>query len=316
MRGLDLRRRKAARLQRALVERLYGARRAEQLWTEHGFRSKRSHNIVGLGYGTKHCNGEAVAGITAVRVYVRKKFPRSKVTAKELIPREIMGVPTDVIEVTRARALGLAAPIACGTPIGIQDGETGTLGCLLRSVSGSVVLLSNNHILANWNKAPFGSPIYQVAAPGGGTMQIAALADFEPVHIDSGNLMDAAIGEVLDPGSVSPEVAGIGRVVGPPLLPQQDMRVRKSGCCGLTWGVIRGLHEHRQIWYRGQWAMFNDLLVIQGENGRFAKSSDSGALVVDSLSTRAIGLVFAADNEFAYASYLEPVLARFSARII
>src|SRR5690349_8385523 len=58
------------------------------------------HNVMGVGLGPKIVNG-APTEETAVRFYVEKKVPPAALLEANLLPSEIEGVPTDVIQTGR-----------------------------------------------------------------------------------------------------------------------------------------------------------------------------------------------------------------------
>jgi len=55
-------------------------------------------NVIGVGVGRKTKGGQRLYR-WAILVCVRKKVPASKLELKDMIPAEINGVPTDVLEV-------------------------------------------------------------------------------------------------------------------------------------------------------------------------------------------------------------------------
>ncbi len=55
-------------------------------------------NVVGVGVGRKPAAGQGLYDLTIV-VYVRKKVQASELDTKDMIPAEINGIPTDVIEI-------------------------------------------------------------------------------------------------------------------------------------------------------------------------------------------------------------------------
>lgn len=55
-------------------------------------------NVVGLGVGRKLQGGRRLR-CWAIVVYVRKKVPASELGPEDLIPAQIDGIPTDVIEI-------------------------------------------------------------------------------------------------------------------------------------------------------------------------------------------------------------------------
>jgi len=55
-------------------------------------------NVVGVGVGLLESGGERT-GTVAVVVMVRRKVPRAQLSAADIIPTELDGVPVDVQEV-------------------------------------------------------------------------------------------------------------------------------------------------------------------------------------------------------------------------
>ena len=150
-------------------------------------------NVVGLAVGHKVIGGRETDERCIV-VYVERKRPEPDLRARDIVPKELEGVRTDVVETGRFRALSLlTAPVVERTarvrpaPGGVSVGHVrvtaGTLGVLARRTRGGSVILSNNHVLANGNDARPGDGILQPAPADGGTPDdvIARLADFVPI---------------------------------------------------------------------------------------------------------------------------------------
>ena len=55
-------------------------------------------NVVGLGVGYCHKNGEPTQEIALI-VLVNRKLPRSALEERDLLPEQIEGIPVDVQEV-------------------------------------------------------------------------------------------------------------------------------------------------------------------------------------------------------------------------
>src|SRR2546425_1330797 len=152
-------------------------------------------NIVGVGIGKKIKGGQPT-GTDAVRVYVNRKFPKAQIPQPQLVPVAIRGVPTDVVETGRFRAFTMAPaptprdrfrPIRPGSSIGPPPignmVEAGTLGAIVKS-GGAQYILSNNHVLANEDKLPVGTSIFQPALLDKGnqtTDKIATLSKTVPL---------------------------------------------------------------------------------------------------------------------------------------
>ena len=84
----------------------------------------------------------------AIRVYVKKKLPLSELRKHEIIPTEINGIKTDIVEVGEIKALAYTKrirPIIAGTSIGNYAITAGTLGWFFEK-NGEIFLGSNAHV--------------------------------------------------------------------------------------------------------------------------------------------------------------------------
>ena len=144
-------------------------------------------NVVACGLGYKVTNGRQTDELSLM-VSVTRKVPRAELSPQDVIPQAVSGLPTDVVETGRIRALALEDPRARwrpappGVSIGHRDITAGTFGLLVFR-EGRSYILSNNHILADSNAAKTGDPIYQPSPADGGTAneRIATLVEFEPL---------------------------------------------------------------------------------------------------------------------------------------
>jgi hypothetical protein len=287
-----------------------------------GVRSALSElpcTVLGVGYGTKQTSAARVDGEMALRVYVRTKLPRARLTRSELVPSCINGTVTDVIGLGDIAAL--ARPTLCGVSCGHAAITFGTLGCLVRRGGADGAkghyILSANHVLANVNDAEIGDPILEPAPADGGTTPIARLTDFEPIDFHGINRIDAAIAEVTVPGDVLPEIAVIGRVTPPPSDLAVLQGVRKHGRTTLhTVGAVVDLSADIRVRYEEGVAVFEDQLGIDGAGGPFGLEGDSGSLVVDAGNSRPVALLFAGGTGTVFANPITTVLARFGVEIL
>lgn len=146
-------------------------------------------NVVGVGVGEKISEGRKTGEISVV-VLVRQKLPPAGLTKEALLPKELNGVKTDVIEVGDVRALQARTdrwrPAPGGVSIGHYQITAGTLGCVVRDrADGRRLILSNNHVLANSNDAQPGDAILQPGPADGGSASedtIAHLERFCPIE--------------------------------------------------------------------------------------------------------------------------------------
>jgi len=160
--------------------------------TEQAFQAQALHqdalldkqNVVGVAIGFKEEKGEK-SGEVAVIVLVEEKKPMAALSAQDMIPRELEGMRTDVYEVGYLRAQQTARDryrpvIPAGVTIGHYKVTAGTLGAIVKDrTTGAMLILSNNHVLANSNDATIGDPILQPAAMDGGTVSADTVAKLE-----------------------------------------------------------------------------------------------------------------------------------------
>ncbi|AHY48357.1 Hypothetical Protein RradSPS_3074 (plasmid) [Rubrobacter radiotolerans] len=282
-------------------------------------------NVVGVGYGVKVTAGSGVSEGPCVRVYVRAKVPARELAASETVPGEVNGLPTDVVPVGEviARSEGPSrSPVPCGVSVGHYRITAGTLGCLVRrrgEDGEERYILSNNHVLADSNAGSRGDPVLQPGPADGGDPEkpIAFLSDYEPIDFSGANTVDAAIAALIDPDSVRPEIISIGRVEQPPLRAALYESVRKRGRTTLhTMGVVVDLAADINVGFDRRTAAFEDQIAVTDVGGPFSSGGDSGSLVVDAVTRRPVGLLFAGGESITFVNPIDPVLDRFGAEIL
>lgn len=131
-------------------------------------------NVVGVGIGYKEVQGERTDDVVVLTL-VRQKVPAAGLAPEEMVPREVDGVPTDVIQVGQLRVQQSRTsrwrPAPGGVSLGHYQVTAGTFGAVVRDrATGDRLILSNNHVLANSNDASVGDPILQPGAVDGGQM--------------------------------------------------------------------------------------------------------------------------------------------------
>lgn len=136
---------------------------AQQLFQEDLLRRR---NVVGVAVGYKNYKGTSTDEL-AVAVLVEQKKPVEALTEEDLIPRDLQGARTDVIEV--GHLVAHATPrdryrptIPAGVSIGHFKVTAGTIGAIVFDRdTGEPLILSNNHVLANSNDSLIGDVILQ-----------------------------------------------------------------------------------------------------------------------------------------------------------
>lgn len=289
---------------------------------------RQDTNIVGVGIGRRYCEGKG-SSEHAVRVYVRRKLPKSQV-GKHKIPDHFDGVRTDVIETGAFRALGKGIkaaqartrPLRSGLSIGFASAEdfvVGTIGAIVLRGADRFVL-GNNHVLAFENSLPPGTPILQPSRLDDGQNgmdQIGELTQF--IRLEAfGNQMDAAIARIAPQIAATAGFAHGPRLAsGVPLAAVTEMRINKMGrTTGRTDGRIDDVSVDVAVDFETGQFVFEDQLMLRASGGPFSNVGDSGALVVAATQKRPVGLLFAGSASHALATPIDRVLAAFGVTIL
>jgi hypothetical protein len=273
-------------------------------------------NLIGLGYGTKE-TAERFTGDVAIRVYVARKIAKSKLSPKERIPSSIDGVLTDVIAIGRPKFH--SGPALLGESISHVRGGAGSIGCLVKKPGEDAwYLLSACHVLAPKGVAQLGDVILKPAASGSNAVDLATLADFEPLSADEGvNRFDAAIARIDRKSDVHNRIPVIGALQLPPMSPALFQSARKFGAVSLhTLGVVTDASADVRFVMGGETYFFKDVAQITGAGAPFSDGGDSGAVVVDALSSRPIGLIIGGSGARTFISPLGAILSRFGVELI
>jgi hypothetical protein len=151
-------------------------------------------NVVACGVGYK-ISGDQVTDTPSVVVSVARKLPVAQLASQDLVPGDLDGTPTDVVETGVIRAFDNTGPrdrwrptVPPGVTMGHADITAGTFGCLVRR-GEELFILSNNHVLANCNAGRAGDAILQPGRADGGTDadKVAELADYVAMNFDDGS---------------------------------------------------------------------------------------------------------------------------------
>lgn len=237
----------------------------------------------------------------------------------------IQAVHTGVIDAQPHRMRLRPAPggISCGH-IGIT---AGTFGCLVRGRSAPrnnrLMILSNNHVLANTNAGPLGASIIQPGPYDGGKHpadQVAVLERFVPINFAAGasNIVDCATGWAwpdrvrLELMYISGGIIRYFRVGSTPVAAVLGMTVGKSGrTTQLTSGRITAVGVTINVNYGGgRVARFINQIAVRSPSGDFSAGGDSGSLIWTWDARRApVALLFAGGGGTTFGNPIANVLA-------
>jgi hypothetical protein len=306
-------------------------------------------NVVGVGLGEKESHGHKTGELSVV-VLVRQKKPLVGLGPNAIVPKQVDDVKTDVVEVGDIRAQQARTdrwrPAPGGVSLGHYKITAGTFGAVVRDrASGEMLLLSNNHVLANSNDATVGDSILQPGPADGGQEgpdTIARLERFcriqfseEPAtcgiaqgvadlanalarltgaqhrlqairaNPQAANEVDAAVARPLDGRDLLDVILEIGTVSGI-VPPTLGLQVRKSGrTTGFTTGEITVLEATVSVSYGPGRTATFDNQIIAGP---MSQGGDSGSLVVAGGSLKAVGLLFAGSEQSTIINPMQAVL--------
>jgi hypothetical protein len=284
-------------------------------------------NVVGVGIGEKLVDGRPT-GIQALKFFVRVKYPAAEISAKDMLPKHVNGLPVDVEEVGLLRALpGQSDPNVMPSPrtrfrpappgcsVGFQDPSNtsvmaGTLGAVVKK-DGTLFILSNNHVLADENRLPIGAPIFQPGLLDGGkpaSDQIATLAQTVKLRPAVMNKVDGAIAKALQASLLTRDVLCIGAPQGK-VRAKIDMIVHKFGrTTGYSVGRVTSTAADVTVQYDTGNFTFQNQIMIVGLAKPFSDAGDSGSLILERGSQKAIGLLFAGSPTHTIANHIAEVL--------
>jgi hypothetical protein len=274
--------------------------------------------VTGVDVGFKEVGGQPTP-VYAILVFVKKK---GRYKPKDEIPKQIAGVPTDVIEATFThRTAAVAAEPAIDTKRydPVQGGSCiaparfnnyyGSLGMLVKdNKSGGQLWLSAYHVLCkdeSWSNPGVDRRITQPAIVEGGNANADSIGDvlrgvYGQVDVPWGYdlYVDCAVCSVTG-RTPSSNIVGIGTPKGPRNATLNDL-VRKYGATTLsTTGVVASTNFTANI--GGVWFYYQYRVAPPFPGSpAFAQPGDSGAAVIDS-DFYANGLVIAGSGTASYA---------------
>jgi hypothetical protein len=288
---------------------------------------------VAIGLGDE--NSAVDPGEPALSVFVAEQTAHDDVRAMVV---DAFGVRTagDVPLVVRTSGLFDAQPhrfhiraAPGGVSVGHPSVTAGTLGCFATGRTAPrdnrLLLLSNNHVLADSNNAALGDAILQPGVADGGTDpddQIATLERFQPIAFGGApNVVDCATGWCW-PDRVRTELFRIisgnqtfFRMGAQPVAPFLGMVVGKTGrTTQVRQGSITDLGWAGQINYgtpqAPRLAFFTGQIAIRPVSaGEFSRGGDSGSAIWAWDVNRApVGLLFAGSMRQTIANPMPLVL--------
>jgi hypothetical protein len=299
--------------------------------------------IQGVALGLAEDSGAANAapGEPAVTVYVAEPTSLDRVKAAVVDTMGVQAAAADDLPMQVVVTGAIDAqphrfklrPAPGGISVGHYRITAGTIGCLARGRTAPrrsrLLVLSNNHVLANSNNAVFGDSILQPGPYDGGINprdRIAILERFVPIDFSGRpNYVDCATGwawpdlvrkELVRLVGGNPAFFRIGSL---PVNPVLGMVVGKSGrTTQLTQGRISAIGATIRVNYgAGRVALFQDQIEIRGTSGLFSSGGDSGSSIWTWNPQRnPVGLLFAGGGSSTFANRFTRVLQALDVSVV
>lgn len=274
--------------------------------------------VIGVGIGLKETNNE-LTNEGAFRVYVDRKKAPAELPPDQVIPDEVLGVKTDVIEMDSTEPIADESeyrPLKGGIQIGNGTGSLGTLGCLARRTSdGVTVALSNHHVMFAQGKGvgdEIGQPnLCESCCCSCGDVGVIA-AGAIPTGGVAGRV-DGAIATLKSGISSVQEINQIGVIAGTAQAIFGEP-VRKVGrTTGLTTGTISAVSDPASSTSGPTYV--NQVRVAPAAGvPKFSDSGDSGSVIVNA-SNQVVALLWGGNTGPSVANNISDVLAAFGITI-
>ena len=214
--------------------------------------------IQGIGIAEKITDGQKL-GVLAIKVYVEKKLPKSKL--EDVVPKNLTVPGVEEKIETDIQEIGIVAkepntirvrPAIPGFGVGHVNITVGTFGCLVRKKDDdeTLYILSNSHVLADEGTGTVGDRVIQPgkydggAAPGDVIAELSQWIPFQFTSTGYPNTVDAAIAKVKNKASVTSAI----RLIGVPTGASNRVRARDAGAeDGSDDGLHPGDHPGYQL---------------------------------------------------------------------
>lgn len=274
-----------------------------RLFPWEGIASSVEHGLFGTSVGRDR------RGALCVQVYANARG--SRYLSTEVLPtfQSMIEVPVSVVE-SGPISFARSRPFGGGASIGALGGsQTGTLGAWLkRNPSGNVVGISNNHVIADFNRYDQGDSVIQPGAGDGGTVNdvVGQIDGVVKLMEDDGtngtvNLADVAWFSSSSVIPVDHSIGSSGR------LPkgEEDLIQKFSNqtgpiavwLCGRSSGTVKGsmtaIRASLFMTEGGKDYYFEDQIEITMSS---LAHGDSGSLLLTDPDDKIAGLFFAIDS--------------------
>lgn len=309
--------------QKAMIEALARPEAAEA--TTHLRDVIAQPNVVAVGIAEKETRGRRT-GQLALTFYVEAK--KEKVSKSNAVPEAVPGgvagrtVQTDVVEIGKLVPEIQAGhtPIQPGFSVGHPNITAGTVGAVIGPAKNPRIL-SNSHVLADSGKATIGDNILYPGPNDNGADPADVIGTLTQVvpFVTGGefvNSMDVAVA-TINPARRSElrsRIPELGIVPSATAVAFRGMQVIKVGrTTGLTRGTVRDVNFRFVLEYDDVGLVgYTDQVFCS----KYSAGGDSGSLVIEEATGKAVGLHFAGANGGSVFSPIRPILRAVRGRLV
>lgn len=233
-------------------------------------------------------------------------------------PRRIVNRAIDTAQEMKQRV----RPLQSGHSVGHYKITAGTLGTFVKGKQG-IMMLSNNHVLANSNEASLGDAILQPGRYDKGQNPddiCGKLVAFKKI-VKEHNVMDAAVASIDAKAMPNKfDLPHIGKVGNKVIKPEDILgkMVQKIGrTTGYTKSKVSAIKVRNVgVNYGNGIYSFDDLIEVSDPSGGdFSAGGDSGSFVVD-MDRNPVGLLFAGSPGHTMVCEIEPIMKEFKIELL
>ncbi|MPQ43237.1 hypothetical protein [Clostridium tarantellae] len=294
-------------------------------------------NVTGIGYGHK-IKKEMSTEEPTLHVFVKEKLPLNQLYPHEIIPKNFLGLKTDVIEtgtVTQdiseitigkensellQELNSRIKPLQGGVNIGPSNSKRfGTLGAVvIDNFTNEPFILSANHVLTKNGKNSKGSNIFQPSRGNYNNIYsgiykdilkknaVAKLFKWVVLNYDDSadNYVDAALAKLNPKVKYKNGIYHAGAIRGTKELNLKEWIYKVGASTGWTVGRVLSLHNTVKIELpKG----ISYTLKEQASTVKFSEGGDSGSIVFD-LDEKALGLVVGSSEKYSFFTPIDVIL--------
>lgn len=288
-----------------------------------------SENLLAVGLSEKIEGKDRRTGKLSLTFYVEHKVPLNELKPSMLVPPSVPEclcgeeqILTDVKVIGKLRPEINAKrnPFQPGNSIGHIKATAGTFGAVVMR-DEELFILSNSHVLALGGLAKKGDAIVYPGKADGGIMDqdhAGTLSGFKKFVDGAGflNRVDCAIAKPTPArlAKLVSQIKGLGLPTGT-TEPVRGMKVTKVGrTSGKTTGEVQDVHFRFRLDYGGDVGEigFRDQVLCT----RYTEDGDSGSIVIDKATSRAVGLHFAGAEGGSVFNPIDQVLKALRVKLV